>query len=113
MSLELKIMDCQSCAQCCVNEAVLVSKEEIAKIVAMERIEPDEFIEQRFIQGQLTEGHYPVIMQQENGDCYFLTRDDDRFSCEIYYTRPKICENYPMDEGQLEWCRENSPPISE
>ncbi len=44
---------------------------------------------------------------RDNGDCFFLNRDEDTFSCLIYEVRSKICRDYPSRQAQLETCDMN------
>src|SRR3989344_2424871 len=103
-------LDCQGCARCCINQSIVGSEREIAVIAEATGKKKDEFIEERFFQGELNEGYYCFILQLENADCFFLKKDgNSRFYCEIYTVRPKICQSYPKNKEELAWCIGNMP----
>ncbi len=91
---------CANCGYCCTLKVILTVKE----LKEIKSRGYTDFFEQE------NKSNHLIIKQQENGDCYFLERNGNKTSCQIYPVRPSPCKNYPpYSQNQL--CKEFNPRV--
>jgi len=90
---------CKKCAECC-------------KHYPFVELSPDEINELEKVTGLLCDvftnpkGEEYFLKFKENGDCFFLKKNDGEYSCGVYEARPDICRKYPSKPKQNEVCAE-------
>lgn len=96
----ITLKTCRECAECCRHFAFAkLSQLEIEKIEDFTGLHFSKFT---YLIGTNGEGRF--LKFKENGDCIFLKRDEDTYSCLIYDARSKICREYPSNPKQNETC---------
>tara|TARA_Y100000310_G_C20384235_1_gene669643 strand:- start:373 stop:696 length:324 start_codon:yes stop_codon:yes gene_type:complete len=101
--------NCQYCGRCCIGEEVLVEEDETRAITERTNMIPEEFTRVHYYEIL----PYYVLKQKSNNHCIFLADNGEKYSCEIYESRPKFCAGYPSDREELEFCKKHNPKISE
>lgn len=95
---------CKNCAECCKNHPFVdLSETEIHSLKQLTGLHSDVFTIKK---GKIVEEYF--LQFQENGDCFFLNKNNGIFSCEVYEARPGICKNYPSKPTQKDFCAANS-----
>lgn len=91
---------CKQCAVCCKNYPfVNLSRNEIDSLEDQTGLQSDLFTNRK------GEGADEYFLQfKENGDCIFLDENHGRFSCSVYGARPEVCEIYPSETTQKDFC---------
>jgi uncharacterized protein len=79
-------IDCVACANCCKTLAIVVDSQDIQRISARLRINPNEF------KKRYCEVHADKTVTFKSSPCTFLAQDG---RCTIYEDRPKACQDYP------------------
>lgn len=91
---------CETCAKCCKNfPFVKLSKIEINSLVHKSGLHFNVFA---YPIGNALEEYF--IQFQDNGDCFFLNKNNCIYSCGVYDARPGICKNYPSKPSQHKVC---------
>ncbi len=92
---------CMRCAECCRNHPYIeLSTNEVYSLEQATGLHFDEFTN---ASGKaVVKGYF--LRSKENGDCFFLEADNDRYSCNVYEVRPRICREYPSDPIQIGFC---------
>lgn len=99
----ITLKTCRECGECCRNFAFAkLSQLEIETIEAFTGLHFNIFT---YPIGADGEGRF--LKFKDNGDCFFLNRDEDTFSCLIYEVRSNVCRDYPSSKAQLETCDMN------
>ena len=94
---------CRECGECCRHFAFAkLSQLEIETIEAFTGLHFSIFT---YPIGADGEGRF--LKFRDNGDCFFLNKEEDTFSCLIYEVRSKICRGYPSTQAQVETCDKN------
>lgn len=95
---------CVKCAECCKSyPSVELSKNEIYSLEQVTGLHFDNFTNTK---GKaVVKGYF--LQSQENGDCVFLDKDNGVYSCKVYEARPRICQDYPSEPRQIEFCDAN------
>ena len=103
----ITLKTCRECGECCRNFAFAkLSQLEIETIEAFTGLHFSKFT---YPIGADGEGRF--LKFTDNGDCFFLNKDEDTFSCSIYEVRSKICREYPSNKAQIETCDMNKKGI--
>lgn len=96
----ITLKTCRECGECCRHFAFAkLSQLEIESIEAFTGLHFSIFT---YPIGEEGEGRF--LKFRDNGDCFFLNKDEDAFSCLIYEVRAKVCRNYPSNKLQFEAC---------
>ena len=91
---------CKKCADCCRHYAfVKLSQDEIHALEKVTGLRLD-----AFANPQDKGGEEYFLKSKEDGDCIFLNRNSDNYSCDVYEARPAICRDYPSTPSQDEVC---------
>lgn len=94
---------CKKCAKCCRRYSfVALSQNDIDAIEKFTGLHFDVFTNPK---GKASEGYF--LKFNKNGDCFFLDKHNDNYSCRVYETRSQICKNYPSNPSQHETCNAN------
>jgi len=93
-------LDCQYCADCCRRSMPAVTEQEIETIARTTGKKPEEFT--RPAHHAILDLY--VLQNKSNGECIFLEKEEEKFSCSIYEVRPQECVDFPP-EKQLPFCR--------
>ena len=93
---------CRKCAECCKNfPFVELAKNEIDLLEQVTGLPFEEFTNPK---GKPVEEYF--LQFRENGDCFFLKKNDGVYGCGIYEARPEICKKFPSKTIQKEGCNE-------
>ena len=84
--------DCKTCANCCRQTRVVVSKPEIDAIAQHLEMKPAEVTRLYTIQDKTSQ---ETSLRQENDACVFLHNN----TCLVYEARPRACRNFPAVAG--------------
>lgn len=91
---------CRKCAECCRNYPfVELSKYEIDLLAQVTGLHFDLFTNPK---GKPVEEYF--LQFRENGDCFFLNKNNGSYSCGVYEARPEICKKFPSKAIQKEAC---------
>lgn len=87
-------LDCMTCAACCIDNEVELSKDDCKRLVAIGRGDATKPPHAKWRQGKLY-----LLLQKENKRCTLLTAEGH---CGIYEARPEMCSDFPVaSEGCL------------
>ena len=94
---------CKECAECCKNyPSIKISKNEINSLELFTGLHLGIPTNSN---GKKYEGY--LLQFKDNGDCFFLNKNNGSYSCNVYEVRPDICKNYPSSLRQKETCAFN------
>lgn len=100
--LDPKTFVCEHCGECCKKLYIVLSDEDIKQIEKLGYSKDD------FCEGEVV-GEFKgrFVLKKEDGQCIFLKKEANGYSCEIYESRPEICKKYPFFEKEIESCKPN------
>lgn len=78
-----------------------LSGAEVAVLEQASGLDPDVFAHRKRADA---DGYF--LKFKDNGDCYFLSDDEDDAGCSVYAARASVCRAYPSKPGQDERCAE-------
>ena len=88
----------RSCADCCKITIVRLNKEDI------KRIRKAGYPETYFLDFD-SHINSPILRNTKN-KCVFLKKKDNKYYCEVYKIRPKVCGLYPfVTKKEVESCK--------
>ena len=92
MYLTPKSFKCNRCGECCKIVVKLNEKE----IKAINNSGYKDFLTKDPIKGKNID-----CLKRINGNCVFLKKKGNKYSCEIYDIRPKTCRLYPFIDKNI------------
>ena len=93
---------CKKCAECCKNfPFVELVNSEIDLLEQLTGLPFEVFTNPK---GKAVEEYF--LQFRENGDCFFLKKNNGAYCCGVYESRPEICKNFPSKTIQKEGCYE-------
>ncbi len=99
---------CRQCAECCKKHPfVELSKNDIEALEQATGLHHFVFTNRK---GKAVEEYF--LSFQENGDCFFLSENNAKYSCGVYEARPQVCRDYPLKpdrEKSVVACPETHP----
>jgi len=88
------------CGECCKKLSVIVSKEDMKKIIILGYKKED------FLDEDLLSINKFMLKRNKKGCIFLKYEKDGKYSCSIHENRPKICQQYPFfgNKNKVESC---------
>lgn len=83
-----------------------VSAAEVAVLAEASGLDPEVFAHRK---GEDSDEYF--LKFKDNGDCYFLSDDEDSAGCSVYEARAAVCRAYPSKPPQNDRCAEHQERV--